>query len=91
MIGYPIFSKRNWKMVCWPGRIGMNATKIKRMNPYCSSTGRICHASGVRRLVRKELWAGRSAARFYDALEWIYAWKPQTCLTTNRSSKEETP
>jgi salicylate hydroxylase len=43
--------------------------------------GRLCHATGVERLVRNSLWAGRKPQRFYDALEWIYAWAPANCLT----------
>jgi salicylate hydroxylase len=43
--------------------------------------GRIFHAKGVERLVRNDLWKGRSAERFYDAMEWLYGWKVDTCLT----------
>ena len=42
--------------------------------------GRIFHAKGVERLVRNELWQGRSPERFYDAMEWLYGWKAETCL-----------
>jgi salicylate hydroxylase len=42
--------------------------------------GRVFHAKGVERLVRNELWKGRSQARFQDALEWLYGWRPETCL-----------
>jgi len=42
--------------------------------------GRIFHASDVERLVRNELWKGRTPERFYDALEWLYGWTLQTCL-----------
>jgi 2-polyprenyl-6-methoxyphenol hydroxylase-like FAD-dependent oxidoreductase len=42
--------------------------------------GRIYHAQGVERLVRNELWRGRTPERFYDALEWLYGWKEETCL-----------
>jgi salicylate hydroxylase len=42
--------------------------------------GRLCHASGVERLVRNSLWRGRSPERFYDALEWLYGWKADSCL-----------
>ena len=44
--------------------------------------GRIFHARGVERLVRNELWKGRSPARFYDALEWLYEWQVENCLAT---------
>jgi salicylate hydroxylase len=42
--------------------------------------GRIYHAKGVERLVRNELWQGRSPERFYDAMEWLYGWNVQNCL-----------
>jgi salicylate hydroxylase len=43
--------------------------------------GRIFHAKGVERLVRNDLWKGRTPERFYDALEWLYGWTVQTtCL-----------
>lgn len=42
--------------------------------------GRIYHAKGVERLVRNELWKGRSAERFYDAMEWLYGWNVDNCL-----------
>ncbi len=42
--------------------------------------GRIFHAKGVERMVRNELWAGRSPERFYDAMEWLYGWSVATCL-----------
>ncbi|WP_439520478.1 3-hydroxybenzoate 6-monooxygenase [Hydrogenophaga sp.] len=43
--------------------------------------GRIYHASGVERLVRNDLWRGRTPERFYDAMEWLYGWNVETCLT----------
>ena len=42
--------------------------------------GRIYHAKGVERLVRNDLWRGRSAERFYDAMEWLYGWNASNCL-----------
>jgi salicylate hydroxylase len=42
--------------------------------------GRIYHAKGVERLVRNDLWRGRSADRFYDAMEWLYGWNMGNCL-----------
>jgi 2-polyprenyl-6-methoxyphenol hydroxylase-like FAD-dependent oxidoreductase len=42
--------------------------------------GRIYHARGVERLVRNDLWRGRSPERFYDALEWLYGWSAGSCL-----------
>jgi 3-hydroxybenzoate 6-monooxygenase len=43
--------------------------------------GRILHAKGVERLVRNDLWKGRTPERYYDALEWMYAWNIKGCLT----------
>ena len=42
--------------------------------------GRIFHARGVERLVRNDLWKGRTPERFYDALEWLYGWRVDHCL-----------
>ena len=42
--------------------------------------GHIFHAKGVERLVRNDLWKGRSPERFYDAMEWLYGWKVENCL-----------
>lgn len=47
--------------------------------------GRIYHAKGVERLVRNDLWKGRTPERFYDAMEWLYAWKVETCLDATPS------
>ena len=44
--------------------------------------GRIYHAKGVERLVRNELWKGRTPERFYDAMEWLYGWNAGNCLAT---------
>ena len=42
--------------------------------------GRIYHAKDVERLVRNDLWKGRTPERFYDAVEWLYGWRKETCL-----------
>lgn len=42
--------------------------------------GRLFHAQGVERLVRNDLWRGRSPERFYDAMEWLYGWRVENCL-----------
>jgi len=42
--------------------------------------GRIFHAKGVERLVRNDLWKGRSPERYYDAMEWLYGWTVDACL-----------
>ena len=42
--------------------------------------GRIFHAKGVERLVRNDLWKGRTPERFYDAMDWLYGWRQDNCL-----------
>jgi salicylate hydroxylase len=42
--------------------------------------GRIYHARDVERLVRNDLWKGRTPERFYDAMEWLYGWNVGNCL-----------
>lgn len=42
--------------------------------------GRLYHAKGVERLVRNDLWRGRSPERYYDAVEWLYGWRVESCL-----------
>ena len=48
--------------------------------------GRIYHAKGVERLVRNDLWRGRSPERFYDAMEWLYGWNVGNCLAPTQAS-----
>ena len=43
--------------------------------------GRIYHAKGIERLVRNSLWVGRTPERYYDALEWLYGWTVEKCLS----------
>jgi salicylate hydroxylase len=42
--------------------------------------GRVYHAKGVERLVRNDLWRGRTPERFYDAMDWLYGWNVSNCL-----------
>jgi salicylate hydroxylase len=42
--------------------------------------GRLCHAKGIERIVRNDLWKGRQPERFYDAFEWLYGWRADACL-----------
>jgi 2-polyprenyl-6-methoxyphenol hydroxylase-like FAD-dependent oxidoreductase len=44
--------------------------------------GRIFHAKGVERMVRNDLWKGRSPERFYDAMQWLYGWTVENCLAS---------
>ena len=45
--------------------------------------GRLFHVKDVERLVRNELWRGRTPERFYDALEWLYGWNVANCLAAH--------
>lgn len=56
-------------------------TRTARVVLSTREFGRLCHASGVERLVRNALWKSRSPERFYDSLEWLYGWKAETCLS----------
>jgi salicylate hydroxylase len=42
--------------------------------------GRIYHANGVERLVRNDMFRGRTPQRYYDAVEWLYSWRVESCL-----------
>ncbi|HSV45309.1 MAG TPA: 3-hydroxybenzoate 6-monooxygenase, partial [Ramlibacter sp.] len=46
--------------------------------------GHVFHAKGLERLVRNELWKGRSPARLFDAMEWLYDWNAGNCLQEGR-------
>ena len=54
--------------------------RTARMVYSTREMGRIYHAKGVERLVRNDLWKGRTPERFYDALEWMYGWRAESCL-----------
>ncbi len=55
-------------------------TRTARVVLMTREMGRIYHARGVERLVRNELWKGRTPERYYDALEWLYGWRVENCL-----------
>jgi salicylate hydroxylase len=55
-------------------------TRTARIVLMAREMGRVYHAKGIERLVRNDLWKGRSPERFYDAVEWLYGWKPESCL-----------
>ncbi|HSS02851.1 MAG TPA: 3-hydroxybenzoate 6-monooxygenase, partial [Kofleriaceae bacterium] len=50
-------------------------TRTARVVLMTREMGRIYHAKGMERLVRNDLWKGRTPARYYDALEWLYGWQ----------------
>ena len=55
-------------------------TRAARVVLMTREMGRVYHAKGIERLVRNDLWKGRTPERFYDALEWLYGWKVERCL-----------
>jgi salicylate hydroxylase len=55
-------------------------TRTARIVLASREMGRIYHAKGVERLVRNDLWRGRTPERFYDAMEWLYGWRVDNCL-----------
>ena len=56
-------------------------TRAARVVLMTREMGRIYHAKGVERLVRNDLWKGRAPERHYDALEWLYGWRVENCLS----------
>ena len=56
------------------------ASRTARIVLSSREMGRIYHAKGVERLVRNDLWKGRTPERFYDAMEWLYGWSVTNCL-----------
>lgn len=74
----------------WPKALDMyQRARIARTARIVLSSremGRIYHAKGVERLIRNDLWRGRSAERFYDAMEWLYGWNVGNCLNAARYS-----
>lgn len=57
-------------------------TGVREKRVGMPTLGRIFHAKGVERLVRNDLWKGRSPERFYDAMDWLYGWNVANCLAT---------
>ena len=55
-------------------------TRTARVVLMTREMGRIYHARDVERLVRNDLFRGRTPERYYDAVEWLYGWTVETCL-----------
>jgi salicylate hydroxylase len=55
-------------------------TRAARVVLMTREMGRIYHAHGVERLVRNDLWRGRTPERHNDGLEWLYRWKAHESL-----------
>jgi salicylate hydroxylase len=72
----------------WPRALDMyqraRVARTARIVLSGREMGRIYHAKGVERLVRNDLWRGRTPERFYDALEWLYGWNVGNCLDAAR-------
>ena len=68
----------------WPSALALyqrsRVARTARIVLSAREMGRIYHAKGVERLVRNDLWRGRSPERFYDAMEWLYGWNVGNCL-----------
>ena len=68
----------------WPKALDMyqraRVARTARIVLSSREMGRIYHAKGVERLVRNDLWRGRSPERFYDAMAWLYGWNVDNCL-----------
>lgn len=68
----------------WPQALDMyqraRVARTARIVLSSREMGRIYHAKGVERLVRNDLWRGRSPERFYDAMQWLYGWNVGNCL-----------
>lgn len=54
--------------------------RTARMVWSAREMGRLYHSKGAERLVRNQLWKGRSQERFYDSLEWLYGWNVNNCM-----------
>jgi salicylate hydroxylase len=59
---------------------GARVTRTARVVLMTREMGRIYHARGIERLVRNDLFTGRTPERYYDAVEWLYGWKVENCL-----------
>jgi salicylate hydroxylase len=46
--------------------------RASRVQISAKMLGLVFHAAGVERLVRNDIYRGRSAERYYDALEWLF-------------------
>jgi salicylate hydroxylase len=58
-------------------------TRTARVVLSVREMGRLYHAAGVERLVRNDLWKGRTASGYYDALAWLYGWNAANCLAAD--------
>ena len=47
--------------------------RASRVQVSARLMGMVFHASGVERLIRNDIYQGRSPERYYDALEWLFS------------------
>jgi salicylate hydroxylase len=52
---------------------GLRLVRASRVQISSRMLGLLYHADGVSRLVRNDIYQGRPAGRYYDALDWIFA------------------
>jgi 2-polyprenyl-6-methoxyphenol hydroxylase-like FAD-dependent oxidoreductase len=52
---------------------GLRLLRASRVQISSGLLGLLFHAAGVERLVRNEIYRGRPAERYYDALDWIFS------------------
>ncbi|NVO04509.1 MAG: 3-hydroxybenzoate 6-monooxygenase [Rhodoferax sp.] len=68
----------------WPNALALyqksRVARTARIVLSGREMGRLYHAKGVERLVRNDLWKGRTPERFYDAMEWLDGWNVGNCL-----------
>jgi 3-hydroxybenzoate 6-monooxygenase len=50
----------------------LRLVRASRVQISSQLTGLLYHAAGAARLVRNDIYQGRSAERYYDALDWIF-------------------
>jgi 2-polyprenyl-6-methoxyphenol hydroxylase-like FAD-dependent oxidoreductase len=51
----------------------MRLVRASRVQISSRLMGMLYHAEGVARLVRNDIYQGRSADRYYDGLDWIFS------------------
>jgi len=55
---------------------GKRLVRASRVQVSSRLLGLVFHASGVERLIRNDIYQGRSPERYYDALEWLFTPPP---------------
>jgi 3-hydroxybenzoate 6-monooxygenase len=50
----------------------MRLVRASRVQVSARLMGMVFHASGVERMIRNDIYQGRAAERYYDALDWLF-------------------